>query len=338
MSGTIAAFTERELIERIRVRAAHAAPDVHLGIGDDAAVIEPERGMVQVITTDALVECVHFRRDWTAPAAIGHKALAVNLSDLAAMGATPRAALLSLALPADFPIADFDALVGGFATLAGESRVALIGGNLTRSPGPLVVDVTAIGYARRRRVLRRDTARPGDDLCVTGAPGQAAAGLAMLAAGVPRAHLTPAAEACVARYERPDARWPIASTVARSGGAAAAMDLSDGLADAARQMAEASGIGVVIDAAAVPIAQGVTDWTAEHGDRTALDMTLAGGDDYELVFAVAPRRRRRFRAAVHRHAGVPVTSVGRFVKAPGAWIERDGQRRPLPAGFSHFRG
>ena len=336
MSATIASLSERALVERIRARATVTAPHVTIGIGDDAAVLEPERGAVDVITTDALVEHVHFRRDWTPAGAIGHKALAVNLSDLAAMGATPRACLLSLALPDDYPIEDFDGIVDGVVALAGRSGAVLVGGNLTRSPGPVIVDITAIGHARRRRLLRRDAARAGDELYVTGWPGQAAAGLALLDAGVARHALDEALAACVARYERPDARWRAASIAARSGATVAAMDLSDGLADAARQMAAASHVGVVIDAGLVPIFPGV-EHAASRTGRSALAFALSGGEDYELAFAVRPRQRRRFLAAMRRSPDVPVTCVGRFVREPGAWLEEDGVREPLPQGFVHFQ-
>jgi thiamine-monophosphate kinase len=335
LSATIATLSERALVERIRARASTRAPHITIGIGDDAAVIEPERGSAEVVTTDTLVEHVHFRRDWTRAYAIGHKALAVNLSDLAAMGATPRASLLSLVMPADFLLDDFEALVEGFTRLAHDSGAVLVGGNLTRSPGPLIVDATAIGYVRRRRVLRRDTARAGDELYVTGAPGSAAVGFGILQAGVARDGLDAALDACLLRYEQPDARWRAASIVARSGASIAAMDLSDGLADAARQMADASRVGVVIDPSLLPISTGVTTWASRSG-RPAPEIVLAGGEDYELAFAVRPRQRRKFLAAMRRSPELLVTRVGRFVSEPGAWLESDGVRTPLPSGFSHF--
>src|SRR5262245_10686812 len=145
---TVSSIGERALIERVRLRAGTPPDWVTLGIGDDAAVLQPERGTFDVITTDSLIDGVHFRRAWSEPKAIGHKALATNLSDLAAMGASPRAALLSLALPADLPLTDFDGLIDGFVTLAAATGTALIGGNITRTPGPLVLDTTAIGAAR----------------------------------------------------------------------------------------------------------------------------------------------------------------------------------------------
>jgi thiamine-monophosphate kinase len=322
-------------VARLRARVGAPPAGIHLGIGDDAAVLEPARGELDVLTTDALVEGVHFRRDWTPAAAIGHKALAVNLSDLAAMGATPCASLLSLALPADFPVADFDALIDGFATLAETSGATLVGGNLTRSPGPVIVDVTAVGRVGRRRLLRRDTALRGDELYVTGRIGAAAAGLARLGAGVPRDDLDEAGRACVARYERPDARTRCGRTVGRTRAASAAIDLSDGLADAARRLARGSGLGVVIQADALPIHDGAKIWTEWIG-TDAVAFALSAGEDYELAFAVRPRFRRRFLAAIRRSGNLEITHVGTFVPEPGEWLERDGARQPLPEGFAHF--
>jgi thiamine-monophosphate kinase len=253
MSTTIASVGERALIARLRARVGAPPAHVEIGIGDDAAALAGEPGSVAVVTTDALVEGVHFRREWTAARATGHKALAVNLSDLAAMGAAPRASFLSLALPDDYPLEDFDAFVDAFAALAETSGAALAGGNLARSPGPVVASVTAIGAARRRRLLRRHTARAGHELYVTGTIGAAAAGLALVSAGVPRARMDARALAAVARYEAPDARWRLGSMLGRSGSVTAAMDVSDGLAATARDLAEASGVGVVLDADAIPV-------------------------------------------------------------------------------------
>src|SRR5216117_1932239 len=149
----VADLTERELIARIQERLPAPPAWLIVGIGDDAAVVEPERNRLEVLTVDAIVEGVHFDRAFAPPEAIGHRALAVNLSDLAAMGAAPRLCLLSLALPATFPVADFDAMLGGLAALAARHRLHVAGGNLTRSPGPLVIDITVVGTVKRRQIL-----------------------------------------------------------------------------------------------------------------------------------------------------------------------------------------
>jgi thiamine-monophosphate kinase len=335
MSVSIDSLNERELVDRLRDRVGAPPAWVTLGIGDDAAVLRPARNMAEVVTTDSLVEGVHFRRDWSSAASIGHKALAVNLSDLAAMGARPRASLLSLALPGTLPLADFDAMIGGYLTLAASAGAPLVGGNMTRSPGPLVVDVTAIGSVGHRRVLQRTGARPGDQLFVTGTIGAAAAGLAMLEAGVDRGSLTPAMTDCLDHYERPTPRLRCGGIVGRSRAAAAAIDLSDGLADAATRLAEGGRVGVVLDGATLPIHPGVLEWTARAGVDPVL-LALVGGEDYELAFAVTGRQRSRFRSATKRCPDLPITRIGTFVKEPGAWLEREGRREPLPGGFSHF--
>jgi thiamine-monophosphate kinase len=293
------------------------------------------RNELNVLTTDSLIEDVHFRRNWTSARAIGHKALAVNLSDLAAMGAAPRAVLLSLALPADLELAEFDELVDGFVTLADAAPVPLVGGNLTRSPGPLVVDVTAMGTARPRRLLSRGGGRPGDELYLTGSIGAAAAGLGILTAGADRTRLDDAAAACVSRYEQPDARLDCGIQVARNRAASACVDLSDGLADAARQLARASRTGVVIDATAVPIHPGALAWATGLG-QDAMQFALSGGEDYELLFSVRRRQRRAFLATTARCRDVTLTRVGRLTAEPGTWLDRAGRLEPLGDGFTHF--
>ena len=332
---TVASIGERALIDRIRARAGAPPSWVTTGIGDDAAVFEPERGALDVVTTDCLIEDVHFRRAWTAPEAIGAKAVAVNFSDLAAMGAAPRAVLLSLALPPALPLDDFDQLIESAIATAASESACLVGGNLARSPGPLIVDVTAIGSVRRRRVLTRSGGRAGDELYVTGSVGGAAVGLAVLAAALDRDGLDAALSECVGRHERPVARVRVGRRVAAQRAASAAIDLSDGLAAAVTQLAEASRTGATIDAAAIPVDLGARAW---H-ERTGTDPVLAaliGGEDYELLFAVPPRRRRAFLAAVARAGRLACTNVGRLTKESGAWLDRGGRRERMPEGFAHY--
>ena len=250
--SSLGEFDERALIARIHARVPRFHEDLTLGIGDDAAIVRPARNRAEAITTDMLIEGVHFRRDWSKPEDIGAKAVLVNLSDLAAMGAEPRIVLLSLALPADWPIEDFDRLIDGVADAAREARVAIAGGNLTRSPGPLVVDITAMGSVHARKTLLRTGARPGDEIWVTGSLGAGAAGLRWLE----RHGLPPAghpAQAAVRRACRPAPPIRAGAMLARAGASRAAIDLSDGLADGVRRLAEASGCGAVIEAGLVPV-------------------------------------------------------------------------------------
>jgi thiamine-monophosphate kinase len=319
---------ERALIHRISARLTPASW-VIVGPGDDAAVIEPERGLLDVVTTDALVEGVHFDRRFCPPDAIGHKALAVNLSDLAAMGASPRAALLSLVLPEDLPVSDVDALYDGLLSLADRSRVALIGGNISRSSGTLVLDVTAIGSVGRRRILTRDGARPGDDVYVTGTLGAGVVGLGAFREQADE----PAAQQ---RYLRPEPRVRAGMLLGRNRAASACMDLSDGLADALSQVARASGVGIAIDSAVLPIEGAVLRWFEQHRADPILE-AVAGGDDYELLFTSRPAQRNRLRA-VRRHLGdLPITRIGVVTKERKVVLKTPEGERPLPEGFEHFK-
>jgi thiamine-monophosphate kinase len=358
VGSTIDTLTERELVARMQCRLAPAPDWLLVGIGDDAAVVEPERNRVEVLTVDAVVEGIHFDRAFVPPDAIGHRALAVNLSDLASMGAAPRLALLSMALPAALPVADFEAIADGLAALAARHRLHVVGGNLTRSPGPLMIDVTLVGTVKRRQALTRAGARPGDDLYVSGTIGAAAAGLARVHAVPSRKNQVPSQESQVAspgdlRLATPDLRpgtfdleLPVRAYLfpqprvllgvhlGRNRAASACIDLSDGLADGAHRIAEASGVGITIDADALPIDPA----TRAHFDASGQDAVieaLTGGDDYELLFTVRPRTRRRLAAAMRR-GGVALTRIGQCTEDRAVLLRRGSTITPVPDGYSHF--
>jgi thiamine-monophosphate kinase len=338
---TVGSLSEGDLIARIQEQLPPAPDWLLVGIGDDAAVVEPERNRVEVLSVDALVEGVHFDRAFVPPEAIGHRALAVNLSDLAAMGAAPRLALLSFALPAALPLADFEGMVGGLARLAARHRIHVVGGNLTRSPGPLMIDITVAGSVKRRQALTRAGARPGDEIYVSGTIGAAAAGLSMLREmSYNTTATTPVLRtSCVDRYLYPEPRVRLGLLLSRNRAASASIDLSDGLADGVHRIAEASGVGAVIDADALPIDPGVRAWFEERGVDPVTE-ALTAGDDYELLVTVRPRTGRRLAAAMR--CGVPLTRIGRCTESRATLLRvRNGgtvTEAELPSGgYDHFR-
>lgn len=323
--------SERALIQQIRRRLPAVPPSLIVAPGDDAAVFVPERGAFQVLTTDALVEGIHFDRRFSSLADIGYKALAVNVSDIAAMGAKPEFGLLSLILPDWISSAALDELLGGVLEMAALARVSIAGGNISRSPGPLIVDVTVTGSVRPRRILTRGGGKPGDALYLTGTIGAAAAGLAALNQGV----TTTAIAGCIRRHQRPETRFRIGMLLGRNRAASACMDLSDGLADAVRQIAEAGGTGATIDASLLPVDSAARQWFESQG-TDPITASIAGGDDFELLFTVPRKRGGRLRAVRSAGRGVTLTRIGELTASSEIVLVRDGVPEQLPEGFQHF--
>jgi thiamine-monophosphate kinase len=223
------------------------------------------------------------------------------------------------------------------AALAALHRIHVVGGNLTKSPGPLMLDVTAVGTVKRRGVLTRAGARPGDEVYLTGTIGGGATGLYALQADPSGS--APEWAGCIQRYRYPEPRVRTGVLLGRNRAASACMDLSDGAADAARQIAEASGVGLILHAEALPLEPGARAWFEAAGADPVVEC-LRGGDDYELMFTVRPRNRGRLRT-VAAHTGVAITRVGVCTPGGGVRLQRTvagGQvEQPLPPGFGHFR-
>jgi len=314
--------SEFDLIRRFFERPAHGGLRTLLGVGDDAALLRVEPGMALAVSTDMLLAGRHFP-DTTPPRALGHKALAVNLSDLAAMGATPRWATLSIALPAadEAWLAEFSA---GLFALARRFDVDLVGGDTTR--GPLVISVSALGEVPPEYALTRGGARPGDDIWVSGELGQAAAALAALQGRVRLA--PPDAARARARLDTPEPRVALGERL--RGLASAAIDVSDGFAADLGHVLERSGVGALVQVAQLP---GV-----RTGD-TALDLacTLAGGDDYELIFTAAQDARAAI-TSLGAELGITLSRVGAIQATPTRLVLLDarGQSIEPPAGYDHF--
>lgn len=317
-------MAEFALIDRIRARLPPARDDVLLGIGDDAALLRVPAGMALAVATDTLNAGVHFPHAAT-PAAIGWKALAVNLSDLAAMGATPAWCTLSLSLP--LPQADaawLDGFLDGFLALAREHGLALVGGDTTR--GPLSICVTVHGFVDPRHALRRDGARLGDDVWVTGTLGDAALALAQLQAG------GAADPALLARLDRPTPRIAFGSGL--RGVAHACIDLSDGLLQDLGHVCRASGGGAEISLDALPASPALLSLSTAE---TRIGGQATGGDDYELCFTASPSSRGAI-AAIAASSGVPATRIGRIVAGAGvrALLGDGSEWLPPRGGYAHF--
>jgi thiamine-monophosphate kinase len=316
---------EFSLIDRIRELTRQGRDDVHLGIGDDAALLAVPAGQELVVAIDTLVEGVHFPVG-TSAADIGWKALAVNLSDLAAMGAIPAWALLALTLPkgdATF----IDGLASGFAQLAQSYRLALVGGDTTR--GALTLSVAVHGFAPPGQALLRTGAHVGDAIFVTGTLGDAAAGLQLVqqkgAADARTAYL-------INRLNRPTPR--VAAGLALRGHASACIDISDGLLADLGHICEASKVGADIDASLLPRSSALLDL---FDDAVARDLALSGGDDYELCFTVPAQRVAAVQADLAR-LGCGATRIGRVVEGGGVRVrDADGQwLEPEHHGWDHF--
>lgn len=318
------ALSEFALIARYLAAVGAARDDVVLGVGDDAALVTPLPGCPQALALDTLVAGVHFPGD-AAAADVGHKALAVNLSDLAAMGATPQWALLALTLPAA-DAAWLEGFAAGFGALACAHGVALVGGDVTR--GPLTVSVQVIGAAEGP-ALRRDGARPGDRVWLSGRPGEAAAGLAVWGSG--QRH-DARWRGLVGRLHRPAPRCALGRALA--GTASAAIDVSDGVAADAGHIAAASGVGIVLQAERLPLSRRLRAWA---GTGAARELALHGGDDYELCFTAPPAADAAVQAAARRHR-VPVRVIGRVTGSGGLQVRDAGGRSLAGGGYQHFGG
>ena len=330
-------LTEDELIEAIRRVLSGEQPGVVLGLGDDAAVVEPASGET-VLTTDMLVEGVHFELGAISPRDLGAKAIVVNVSDMAAMAASPRYALVSIGLAPEVEVSWVVELYGGMRAACDEYALSLVGGDTNRSP-TVVLSVTVIGEVAPGRVLTRSGAQPGDVVVVTGALGAAAGGFALS-----RAHPSRAAAALSEPWgreladalARPLARVGEGQTLAQAG-ATAMMDLSDGLAKDLGRLCLSSGVGARVEIERVPIAESLR-LGAETLGVDALSLAIGGGEDYELLATLDVTDVGHARSELDERFGVPLTEVGVITEEAGlVGVDGRGRVSPLaPAGWDHF--
>ena len=334
---TIAELGEFGLIARLTAGLPQST-DVIVGAGDDAAILNIIGGNELVVATcDAQVEDTHFRLHNTTPNDIGRRALAVNLSDIAAMGARPRFALISLLLPPTLDIAILDGIYAGLRTEAAQYNVALVGGNIARNAERLIIDITLLGTAARHRLLRRDRAKVGEVVMVTGSLGSAAAGLLVSEDDQLAAEIAPESLVGVLAAQRTPTPRVAAGQWLAQHGVKTGIDISDGLAADIAHICQASGVGVNIEAESLPIQPEVA-MIATLAGRQPQDLALFGGEDYELLFTVPADRADALAQDLLAATGIKATAIGTMSKGTDLTLFRQGKISPLhPAGWDHLR-
>ncbi len=325
---------EVELILKLAQGFGAGPPEVVAGIGDDCAVIDLGQGEAWLWTVDTLVEGVHFELSYMSPAQLGRKALAVNLSDIAAMGGEARYVLLSLGWPPERELAGAVALGEGLAQAGRDYGVSVIGGDTVASPGGVAVTITVLGRAPAVEIIRRGGAQVGDLIYVTGRLGEAAAGLAILQgrADIPAELAAPLLKA----HLEPQPRLTAGRLLAQKRLATALIDLSDGVASDLRHLCRASGVGAVLRLEWIPISPGVVE-VAKAINRDSLELALRGGEDYELMFTSAPKLRQPLLQAFAKIGIPPPIQIGEII--PGGDIlvmTPAGEKKDLGVGYDHF--
>jgi len=308
---------ELELVRRIRSAARQRGDRPGRGIGDDCAILPIPRGHEMLVTTDFSLEGIHFRREWHPPDSIGHRCLARGLSDIAAMGGTPRAVFLSLAMPADLPQKWVDEFLGGLLKLAKRYNVQLAGGDTAQSSNGILADIVVVGSVPSGKALLRSGARAGDILYVTGTLGESVATLQDLRRGKKFWPITQP------RHYYPDPRLAVGRYLREKKLATAMIDTSDGLSTDLRHLCDESGTGAQVEAASLPTIPG------DNG----LQYALHGGEDYELLFTAPPNRR-----VPKKIAGVPISAIGSITRTRKITLRSLGGQSQLllPGGWQHF--
>jgi thiamine-monophosphate kinase len=331
----IGEFGERAIIKEIAQMLQKGSDSDYVGIGDDAALTQPSEGMWLTTSKDMLVEGVHFLLHAITAHDLGYKSLAVNISDIAAMGALPRHAYVALALPKETKVDYIREFYRGALEAADRYNMAISGGDTVGSPGPLVVSVTVQGEVKREQALLRSGASPGDVLCTTGALGASAAGLALLLQEI---HCSDdVRKAALLAHNRPQPRVEAGAYLAESGAATAAMDLSDGLLKDLSEICEASNCGALLYEEYLPIHPAASA-VAEGMDKPPLEFVLNGGEDYELLFTLDALQAPVVIENYHNRFGTQVHRIGEMCRELGIWmITKDGKREQLQfKGFKHF--
>jgi len=333
--NTLKDMGEAGIIQRIQHKSATGlASHVKKGMGDDCAVLEAEGASALLVTTDTLIEGIHFTDQTLSPEALGWKALAVNVSDIAAMGGTPGTAFLSLGLKPETKVAFLDAFLAGFKGLSEKTGVVLAGGDTVESPCCAVVTVMLLGDCPKERVVYRSGAEVGDHIWVTGRLGDAAGGLFLLR---DKGRPTPSEYASlILAHQKPMPPFELGRFLGEAGLAHAMIDVSDGVAKDLGHICEQSGVGALLQGSSVPMSNPLKK-LADQGPHSALGWALQGGEDYELLFTASPADEPRILSLSAKVSDGGATRIGQIIEDSGIWLETpEGRNRLESSGFLHF--
>lgn len=328
-------MNEFELIEKITHGAPRSGEYLVCGAGDDCAVIKGANGKDFLVTTDALFEGVHFKREWTTPKTLGRKALSVNVSDICAMGGRAQYFLVSIGIPEDMPETEVESLFDGMAQSANSFRMSLIGGDTCKSAKGLLLSLTVIGECDTGKAIYRKGAKPGDAVYATGTFGDSALGLACLEKGIRNIHV----RNFIKKHDDPTPRTAISQWLSESGCVSSMIDISDGLMADLNHIADASKVQIIIDAKNIPFSDGFIESAGLVG-KDGITLALSGGEDYELAFTVHSAKRGLFEKMLNvvlPTFGHKVTKIGEVLQGEGVHaVDVHGTKLALAnKGFEH---
>lgn len=322
------------LIEKIRKSMPLPCKPVIVGIGDDAAAVMPEKGSLVLITSDMFLEGIHFDRSFSDPFHIGFKALAVNISDVAAMGGKPTAAIISIGLPQDITVEEVEGLFDGIKESSREFGISVAGGDTCRSVSGLILSITLLGEVEEDLMVLRSNAKVGDAIFVTGILGDSAAGLELLRKS--SQFTSHSSRSLIERHLMPHPKIDEGRMIAENKWATAMIDISDGLLSDLSHICDESGTGAEIYLERVPLSSELRE-VAEEMKRDPLSLALKGGEDYELLFTSPKDKAEEVMNA--RIKGKPLAAmIGEVIKGERVLIDESGKRHPfVPEGYDHFR-
>lgn len=322
-------------IERFSKRFANISSNNAMGIGDDCAILPLDENYEQVVTTDLLIEDIHFLRTAISPGDLGYKALAVNLSDIAAMGAQPTASFLSIAIPSDTDVEYLDEIMQGYHELSTKYNVPLLGGDTTKSPDKLVINVCVMGKIQKGKSRRRSMAQPGDVICVTGPLGDSAAGLKMILNNI-----RPDNESkdLICWHNRPEPGINEGLWLAKQDGTKAMMDLSDGVASDLRHIMKQSKVGATINIEKIPMSEALKATAAKQNWEPEV-LALTGGEDYRLMLTLDKDKSTEIIYRYNQQFPHPLTTIGEITESENheiRWIKNNQSFKLTKEGFNHF--